>query len=171
MWYSETVPMRLYSKMKIPTPVVQNGILTPDQDGAEAIHVGSEQWFEWVATVRSFRYVCPSGSFTAVLEKRKGKDYWVGHKRVNQRLRRKHLGGYTELRRENLDNVAKTLSVSETVQVKSQESSQGTPYGIVPIDTDLIQELLERVEAIEARLWALEPFTEKDDEMGVKQMG
>jgi hypothetical protein len=60
-----------------------------DPNHPAPIKVDSNFWFEWLETIRSFRYECENGNISVIKDDR---DYWTASKKVNGVLRRKRLG-------------------------------------------------------------------------------
>lgn len=72
--------------------------------------IGGENWFAWLADPgnTSFRYVARDGTgFTAI---KNAKGYWIAHKRLDGRLRRKYLGRPENLTARKLDGIAFILA-------------------------------------------------------------
>lgn len=73
-------------------PTVIEGTLYTD-DNATGTRVGSEQWFSWLQTAKSFRYTDSHGTFTARREtKQRGRYYWTAYRRTGGVLRKTYLG-------------------------------------------------------------------------------
>lgn len=53
------------------------------------IRVDSEFWYQWLESIRSFRYECENGNISVIKDSR---GYWTASKKVDGSLRRKRLG-------------------------------------------------------------------------------
>ncbi len=94
------------------TPTAAAGILY-EPHGAEGIAVGSPAWYTWLADEQhhSFRFIHPSGSFTARKEpKQRGRWYWVAYRQVQGKLYKTYLGKSKALTVEQLCAVAQALT-------------------------------------------------------------
>ncbi len=111
------------------TPSVINTILSY-QLGAQdcIIHVGSQQWWEWLADehTTTFRFADTVGSFTARHELKRGGWYWYAYRKREGRLHKAYLGKAEELTPERLAHVAATLA--STMQQESDAAHQ-SPRG------------------------------------------
>lgn len=69
------------------------------------IKVASDDWYQWLESVPSFRYQCVDGSFTA----RKYGNYWNAYRKRFSKLRCEYLGRTQDLTLDRLLAVSKTL--------------------------------------------------------------
>ncbi len=93
-------------------PIIQNGMLTYQQDGSTAqVVVGSSGWYSWLETASTFTFRSAHGSFTAHKERagnRRGRPYWRAYT-WQGKLHRAYLGQSKELTIERLSEVAARL--------------------------------------------------------------
>lgn len=93
-------------------PKVLSGVLYHEADG---FVIGGAQWQEWLATHLSFYYESNLGTFTARRELRSGSWYWYAFRRVDKKLYKAYLGGFTDLTLDRLNQVAEQLAVKAGV--------------------------------------------------------
>lgn len=69
-------------------------VMVSSQEGELSLVPDSPAWFEWLATLSSFRFVGQSGRFTAYRESdRKGpKRSWTAHRSIHQQRYKYHIG-------------------------------------------------------------------------------
>ena len=102
-----------------PIPCAEDGILTwydPYEERTNEVgKVGSPDWFDWLDDPRntSFRYI--SKHKAAITVRRNGRGYWIAHKRLDKKLRRKYLGQAHNLTKKKLDAIAFELAQRELV--------------------------------------------------------
>jgi len=93
-------------------PIIQNGMLTYQQDGSTAqVVVGSSGWYSWLETASTFTFRSAHGSFTAHKERagnRRGRSYWRAYT-WQGKLHRAYLGQSEKLTFERLSEVAARL--------------------------------------------------------------
>lgn len=84
-------------------------ILSP-QEGQLPFLPDSPDWFAWLSTVSSFRFVGQSGRFTASCVKRSpSKSRWRAHRQIRNRSYNQHLGRTEHLTIATLEHVAAAL--------------------------------------------------------------
>ncbi len=93
------------------TPLVDHTFLAPSESAADAIPVGSPDWYAWLAGASSFAFLGDQGSFTAHKERRGlAREYWKAYRRRAGRLYRVYLGKSSELTLDRLNAVAAALA-------------------------------------------------------------
>jgi hypothetical protein len=87
------------------------------------ITVGSQEWFQWLETVSSFRYEDGNGDFA--VQKRNGK-YWNAVKRKIGDRRQEYLGKTTDLTADRLKEVSHLLNSYDATyhQLRSEKRKQ-----------------------------------------------
>jgi len=80
-------------------PLIEYGaqgqyVVVCPKEGVLSFQVDSAEWFEWLATLVSFRFVGPAGRFTAYRHTNHGRRTrtWVAHHYFHGRLSRAVLG-------------------------------------------------------------------------------
>jgi LuxR family maltose regulon positive regulatory protein len=79
----------------------------------EQIKIDSQRWFEWLELeeTRSFAFEGYNGYFTARKEsKKRGTEYWYAYRWLNGKTKKVYLGASSNLTRDKLNEVARTLS-------------------------------------------------------------
>ena len=82
--------------------------LTPD----------SPEWFDWLATISSFRFVGQQGRFTAYRDSKQGRPTrsWRAHRRIHQQNYKHSLGVTDQLTIIRLEQVAAILQAEDRTQ-------------------------------------------------------
>ncbi|HZR41707.1 MAG TPA: hypothetical protein VFB12_16420 [Ktedonobacteraceae bacterium] len=83
-------------------------VIVSSQEGELHLVPDSAQWFDWLATISSFRFVGPAGRFTACREGR-GSRGWIAHRSVHQQRYKRYLGVTDRLTIASLEQTAATL--------------------------------------------------------------
>lgn len=83
-------------------------VIVCSQEGELHLVPDSAEWFDWLATISSFRFVGPGGRFTACRESRGGRG-WVAHRSVHQRRYKRYIGVTDRLTITSLEQTAATL--------------------------------------------------------------
>jgi hypothetical protein len=83
-------------------------VIVCSQEGELHLVPDSAEWFDWLATISSFRFVGPGGRFTACRESRGGRG-WVAHRSVHQRRYKRYIGVTDRLTIASLEQAAATL--------------------------------------------------------------
>ncbi len=113
------------------TPIIQDGILTYQQDGHPAqVVVDTSDWYAWLQTASTFTFRGKHGSLTARKERagnRRGRPYWRAYCTRQGKLHRVYLGQSEELTLDRLKAVAAVLSDphAETDAHATQEEGDG----------------------------------------------
>jgi hypothetical protein len=108
---------------------------------------GSQEWFDWLATLPSFAFTGKEGRFTARREtKQCGESYWVAYQRVGGKLRKKYLGGTGELTAEKLEEAAKSINVHACAHPATLSSEPVPAPPLSPQAWALIPEQVMRVD-------------------------
>src|SRR5947209_5551948 len=79
---------------------VRDGYLhqhTEEGSSAQAIMLGSAEWYAWLEQHRSFCFETPCTTFTARKEQRPGGWYWYAYRRKQGKLHTAYLGKTAEL--------------------------------------------------------------------------
>jgi LuxR family maltose regulon positive regulatory protein len=101
------------------TPVVKNNSLTLDNI---VVHVGSAEWYDWLAANTKFKYKGTNGHFLARCEARRNNTvYWYAYRRQAGKLSKAYLGKFDHLTKERLEQVS--ISLSEAQYTKHNKSS------------------------------------------------
>ncbi|MFQ3684043.1 LuxR C-terminal-related transcriptional regulator [Roseiflexus sp.] len=76
-------------------------------DGADAIAVGSPEWYAWLndEQTTSFVYRSASGGFTARRERQRNGWYWYAYRRIGGRLHKRYLGRASDLNTARLHHI------------------------------------------------------------------
>ncbi len=86
------------------------------------ILVGSDAWYCWLGTIKSFRYQpAQTAKYTLrsdITVRNRTKDYWYAYRKVNCKQRTYYLGKTSELSYEKLQMAVDELSLSNTEYVK-----------------------------------------------------
>lgn len=101
--------------------------------GAAQIAVGSQAWYEWLATAKKFSFKGQKGNFVAQCEKRRNHAYWYAYRRAGK-LIKVYLGKTEELTLERLERA----SISLTGQTLLSHFSDQAVAGESRIDTSLL---------------------------------
>lgn len=88
-------------------PIIKDGFLISHKT---PIQVGSELWFEWLATATKFSFKYQNGSFMAQCEQRRNNVYWYAYKRLNGKLHKAYLGKTEEVTLEKLQQIGDSLT-------------------------------------------------------------
>ncbi len=83
-------------------------VIVSSQEGELHLVPNSAHWFDWLATISSFRFVGPSGRFTACRESKGGRG-WIAHRSVHQRCYKRYIGVTDRLTIASLEQTAATL--------------------------------------------------------------
>ena len=104
-------------------PIASNGALKLPFSELE---IGSQTWFEWLSTAKSFRVETNKGSYTATKRERKGIHYWYAARKERGVVKNVYLGAAQELDWEGL----------ETGVVKLNEAFGGVQPEVIQFVTD-----------------------------------
>lgn len=98
--------------MATTTPTVRAGtlILDPLDGERREIVAGSDAWFRWLDSARTFVFSDPSGHFSARKRRRWGSEYWYAVLRHGGKLRETYLGKAKDVTLERLRAVALQLN-------------------------------------------------------------
>jgi hypothetical protein len=100
--------------MVLPPAIIQDGILTYQQDGSPAqMRVGSAGWYTWLETASTFTFRSEQGHFTARKERagnRRGEAYWRAYQKRGGKLHRAYLSQSEALTLEWLRAIAAVLA-------------------------------------------------------------
>jgi len=90
----------------------------------------SAEWFEWLASLKAFRFVGKQGSFTARQErivgtdkKQKGESYWYAYRKFKGHQFKRYLGANNKLALDYLEETARIIE--ETIKQKLGISTEG----------------------------------------------
>lgn len=86
-------------------------VVISSQEGKMSLSPASPEWFEWLATISSFRFVGQSGRFTAYRESNHGKPTrgWAAHRVIHGRHYKHYLGVTDRLSIDLLEQMAARL--------------------------------------------------------------
>lgn len=106
------LPAEQLARSRIP-PLIEYGkqgtyVIVCSQEGELHLVPDLAEWFDWLATISSFRFVGPGGRFTACRESRGGRG-WVAHRSVHQRRYKRYIGVTDRLTITSLEQTAATL--------------------------------------------------------------
>lgn len=113
-------------------PIVKENTLLVD---ATSIPVGSDLWYEWLATAKKFSFKSPKGCFAAQCEVRRNRSYWYAYKRKNSKLLKAYLGKAEELTLERLIQVGVSLA--------SQQPFETVVSASIPNDIHLLKSRID----------------------------
>jgi hypothetical protein len=98
------------------------------------IRVDSQFWYQWLESIRSFRYECENGNISVIKDDR---GYWTASKKVDGSLRRKRLGVSHSITSQKLRDAVNLLCLNscwkEHLKEKDKryrESERGKQYYI-----------------------------------------
>ena len=83
-------------------------VIISSQEGEVHLTPDSAEWFEWLASISSFRFVGQQGRFTAYRHDRLSRS-WRAYRRVHQQDYEQLLGKTDQLTIQRLEQVAATL--------------------------------------------------------------
>jgi hypothetical protein len=83
-------------------------VIISSQEGELHLVPDSTEWFEWLATISSFRFVGQQGRFTAYRHDRLSRS-WRAHRVIHQRQYKQTLGVTDQLTILRLEQVAAAL--------------------------------------------------------------
>jgi hypothetical protein len=83
-------------------------VIISSQEGELHLAPDSAEWFEWLASISSFRFVGQQGRFTAYRHDRRSRS-WRAHRVIHQRHCKQTLGVTDQLTIQRLEQVAATL--------------------------------------------------------------
>lgn len=112
-------------------PLVRNDLLlTDDADSgtANAIRVGSQLWYAWLAKHYAFIFEGGAGHLTARREIRRGIAYWYGYRRRGGKFSKTYLGKSEELTQERLEQASALLAGQTT---PARLSSNGNSVDLI----------------------------------------
>jgi len=92
--------------------IVQDNVLLA---GATRIPVGSQLWYEWLSTAKSFSFKSQRGCFVAQCEKRRNRAYWYAYRRAGK-LIKVYLGKTEELTLERLEQASISITGQKMLQ-------------------------------------------------------
>jgi hypothetical protein len=86
-------------------------VVVSSLDGELSLMPASQEWFDWLATLSSFRFVGQSGRFTAYRETNHGKPTrgWIAHRSLHGRHYKHWLGVTDRLTIDHLEQMAARL--------------------------------------------------------------
>jgi len=105
---------RLRKGPRAPLPQLKKGVLTWYDPQAQITRtvgkVGSRAWLDWLKDTRnkSFAFTSKPGATCTVIKNEQG--YWIAHKRLGGKRRRKYLGKAESLTVKKMDQVAFELA-------------------------------------------------------------
>jgi hypothetical protein len=125
-----------------------------DSNHPAPIRVDSDFWFQWLESIRSFRYECENGNISVIKDDR---GYWTASKKVDGVLRRKRLGVSHGITLQKLRDTVNLLCLTgcwkEHLTEKNKryrESERG--------QQDYIQRLKQRIADLEAQKLSVSQF-------------
>lgn len=127
---------------------VQAGIL--EYEGGLTIELGNPQWFEWLESASSFRYVpkCGELPYTVRKETTRGNAYWYGYRKRSGKLHKRYIGKSKDLTESKLEEVASLLSTpseSRQKQVTQKSSVTKAELSQLRLDVSELQRSLGQV--------------------------
>jgi len=89
-------------------------VMVSSQEGELSLRPDSREWFEWLATLSSFRFVGQQGRFTAYRDSKHGRPTrsWRAHRHIHQHNYKHSLGVTDQLTITRLEQVAATFPSS-----------------------------------------------------------
>lgn len=105
-------PAEQYARSRMPALIEYGAqgtyVIISSQQGELHLTPDSAEWFDWLATLSSFRFVGLQGRFTAYRHSRSSRS-WRAHRRIHQRTYKQTLGVTDHLTIHRLEQVAATL--------------------------------------------------------------
>lgn len=86
-------------------PVVESGVLT---DKGYSVSPGNPEWLKWADSQKSFRYE-PSETDKGFTVRKEKTGYWIGYRKISNKLHKKHIGKTEDITLELLEQAAKEL--------------------------------------------------------------
>jgi len=83
-------------------------VIISSQEGEVHLTPDSAEWFEWLASISSFRFVGQQGRFTAYRHDRLSRS-WRAHRRIHQQDYRQLLGTTDQLTIQRLEQAAAAI--------------------------------------------------------------
>jgi hypothetical protein len=109
------LPVELQARSRI-IPLIEYGtqglyVFVCPQEGVLPFAAESPEWFDWLASLTSFRFVGPQGRFTAYRESKRGVPTrgWTAHRGIHGRRYKHWLGVTDRLTIECLEQMAAHL--------------------------------------------------------------
>jgi hypothetical protein len=89
-------------------------VMVSSQEGELSLRPDAREWFEWLATLSSFRFVGQQGCFTAYRDSKHGRPTrsWRAHRHIHQHNYKHSLGVTDQLTITRLEQVAATFPSS-----------------------------------------------------------
>ena len=108
----QLLPVEQLARSRMP-PLIeysQQGtyVIVSSQEGELHLVPDSAQWFDWLETISSFRFIGPSGRFTACRESKGGRG-WIAYRSVHQRCYKRYIGVADRLTIASLEQTAAAL--------------------------------------------------------------
>ena len=101
-----------------------------EPDTVKAVQVGSQQWYEWLASHPGFQFEGGTGHFTARRELRRGIEYWYAYRRYAGKLSKTYLGKSEELTLERLEQAS---ARDPRFSVSASDCELPDPYELLDI--------------------------------------
>lgn len=121
--------------------------LVQDKLAPSSISVGSNAWFSWLASNKSFRYHPSSDSYnferSNITIRNRTKDYWYAYRKVNGVQRTYYLGKTKDLDYEKLQQAVDELSLNDAQYQKLIRDRRAGVQESVYNPTQANKELLE----------------------------
>ena len=88
-------------------------VIVSAQEGELSLLPDSREWFDWLATLSSFRFIGPCGRFTAYRDRERGKPTrgWVAHRCIHNRHFKHWLAVTDQLTIDRLEQMAAKLQM------------------------------------------------------------
>ena len=109
------MPAELRARSRV-TPLVEYGaqgfyVAVCPQEGVLPLTADSAEWFDWLASLTSFRFVGPQGRFTAYRDSERGQRTrsWTAHRCIHGRHYKHYLGVTDRLTVTRLEQMAAKL--------------------------------------------------------------
>ncbi len=112
------LPVEVQARQRV-TPLIEYGaqgcyVLVCPREGALPFAPDSPEWFDWLASLTSFRFVGPQGRFHAQRETKRGQRTrsWRAYRTIHQHSYKHYLGTTDQLTLAALEHAAATLQAS-----------------------------------------------------------
>ena len=104
--------------------------------GSRHIEVGSQSWYDWLSTAKTFSFKSPRGNFVAQCEKRRNGVYWYAYRRAGK-LMKIYLGKTEQLTPERLQQASINLT-AQTARKQFQSQPVANQAVESRIDTSFL---------------------------------
>ena len=113
-----------------------------------SIKLDTKFWFDWLESIRSFRYECSNGNISVIKD---DKGYWTASKKVDGVLRRKRLGVSQSITEQKLVDTVNLLCLNSLWNDHLRERNQKTKNSTQGMQA-YIERLQQKIADLESQL-------------------